>query len=141
VIGSVGSVDISIAAPPTTCRCRAVTGTPSSRLDLLGNTSKIEALPRKRATAYSTRNNQLAARIGPAEHVRAPVGWTKTFTDPRLCAAIVDRLTYNATLIETGTQSYRLSHSRNRQSGKEQQKPRKVPPGRDAENPGGPRSE
>ncbi|GAB3227027.1 hypothetical protein GCM10027447_17850 [Glycomyces halotolerans] len=24
-------------------------------------------------------------------------GWTKTFTDPRLCAAIVDRLTFNGT--------------------------------------------
>src|SRR5258708_22760648 len=23
-------------------------------------------------------------------------GWTKTFTDPRLCAAIIDRLTYGA---------------------------------------------
>jgi DNA replication protein DnaC len=23
-------------------------------------------------------------------------GWSKTFTDPRLCAAIVDRLTFNA---------------------------------------------
>jgi DNA replication protein DnaC len=31
-------------------------------------------------------------------------GWTKTFTDPRLCAAIVDRLTYGGTIIETGTQ-------------------------------------
>jgi len=38
-------------------------------------------------------------------------GWTKTFTDPRLCAAIVDRLTYNGTIIETGTQSYRLAHA------------------------------
>jgi DNA replication protein DnaC len=38
-------------------------------------------------------------------------GWTKTFTDPRLCAAIVDRLTFNGTIIETGTQSYRLAHS------------------------------
>ncbi|GAA2170708.1 hypothetical protein GCM10009727_95290 [Actinomadura napierensis] len=26
-------------------------------------------------------------------------GWTKTFTDPRLCAAIVDRLTYNGAII------------------------------------------
>jgi len=32
-------------------------------------------------------------------------GWTKTFTDPRLCAAIVDRLTFNGTIIETGTDS------------------------------------
>ena len=36
-------------------------------------------------------------------------GWTKTFTDPRLCAAIVDRLTFNGTIIETGTESYRLA--------------------------------
>src|SRR4030095_3261071 len=35
-------------------------------------------------------------------------GWTKTFTDPRLCAAIVDRLTFGGTIIETGTDSYRL---------------------------------
>ncbi|MBB6550131.1 IS21-like element helper ATPase IstB [Nonomuraea rubra] len=34
-------------------------------------------------------------------------GWTKTFTDPRLCAAIVDRLTYGGNIIETGTVSYR----------------------------------
>ena len=39
-------------------------------------------------------------------------GWTKTFTDPRLCAAIVDRLAFNGTIIETGTDSYRLAHSR-----------------------------
>jgi len=39
-------------------------------------------------------------------------GWTDTFTDPRLCAAIVDRLTYHGTIIETGTHSYRLAHGR-----------------------------
>jgi len=44
--------------------------------------------------------------------VPAPVGWTKTFTDPRLCAAIVDRLTYAGQIIETGTTSYRLAHAR-----------------------------
>jgi len=38
-------------------------------------------------------------------------GWTKTFTDPRLCAAIVDRLTFGGTIIETGTDSYRLAQS------------------------------
>lgn len=32
--------------------------------------------------------------------------------DPRLCAAIVDRLTFNATLIETGTESYRLARTK-----------------------------
>ena len=40
-------------------------------------------------------------------------GWGKTFTDPRLCAAIVDRLTYGGNIIETGTESYRLSHTTN----------------------------
>src|SRR5512132_2787243 len=39
-------------------------------------------------------------------------GWTKTFTDPRLCAAIVDRLTFNGHIIETGTDSYRLAQTR-----------------------------
>jgi DNA replication protein DnaC len=34
--------------------------------------------------------------------------WTSAFTDPRLCAAIVDRLTYDAHIIQTGTSSYRL---------------------------------
>ncbi|MFC5824081.1 hypothetical protein [Nonomuraea insulae] len=35
-----------------------------------------------------------------------PDGWTKTFTEPRLCAAIV----------ETGTDSYRLVRSQAQQS-------------------------
>jgi DNA replication protein DnaC len=34
--------------------------------------------------------------------------WAQAFTDPRLCAAIVDRLTYDAHIIQTGTGSYRL---------------------------------
>lgn len=38
--------------------------------------------------------------------------WNKTFTDPRLAAAIVDRLTFNAHIIQTGTDSYRLRSSR-----------------------------
>lgn len=41
-------------------------------------------------------------------------GWTKTFTDPRLCAAIVDRLTFGGNIIETGTDSYRLATIRAR---------------------------
>ena len=44
-------------------------------------------------------------------------GWTKTFTDPRLCAAIVDRLTFGGNIIETGTTSYRLAHARAQRSG------------------------
>jgi IstB-like ATP binding protein len=34
------------------------------------------------------------------------------FPDPRLVAAIVDRITFNAHIIETGTQSYRLATSK-----------------------------
>lgn len=41
-------------------------------------------------------------------------GWTKTFTDLRPCAAIVDRLTFGGNIIETGTDSYRLAMTRAR---------------------------
>jgi DNA replication protein DnaC len=34
--------------------------------------------------------------------------WGSVFGDPQLVAAIVDRLTFNAHIIETGSQSYRL---------------------------------
>jgi DNA replication protein DnaC len=42
-------------------------------------------------------------------------GWTRTFSDPRLCAAIVDRITFGGNIIETGTDSYRLAHTRAQQ--------------------------
>ena len=38
--------------------------------------------------------------------------WNQTFTDPRLAAAIVDRLTFKAHIIQTGSDSYRLRSSR-----------------------------
>jgi DNA replication protein DnaC len=38
--------------------------------------------------------------------------WGATFTDPRLAAAVVDRLTFNANIINTGTSSYRLRATR-----------------------------
>jgi DNA replication protein DnaC len=38
--------------------------------------------------------------------------WGAVFPDPRLVAAIVDRVTFNATIRETGTQSYRLRTSK-----------------------------
>jgi DNA replication protein DnaC len=37
--------------------------------------------------------------------------WKQTFTDPRLCSAIVDRVTFNAHIIETGIDSYRLAQT------------------------------
>jgi DNA replication protein DnaC len=38
--------------------------------------------------------------------------WSQIIADPRLVAAIVDRVTFNAHIIETGTDSYRLKTSR-----------------------------
>ena len=37
---------------------------------------------------------------------------------PRLCAAIVDRLTFAGQIIETRTVSYRLAHARQQQNAK-----------------------
>jgi DNA replication protein DnaC len=37
--------------------------------------------------------------------------WGSVFPDARLAAAVVDRLTYRAHVIETGTESYRLRAS------------------------------
>src|SRR5699024_11766984 len=44
-------------------------------------------------------------------------GWTKTVTDPRLCGAIVVRLTFGGTILETGTDSYRLAQATKKQTG------------------------
>jgi DNA replication protein DnaC len=41
--------------------------------------------------------------------------WQHTFTDPRLCAAIVDRLTFGGHIIDTGSDSYRLACARRSQ--------------------------
>lgn len=38
--------------------------------------------------------------------------WGSTFTDPRLAAAVVDRLTFRAHIIETGSASYRLASTK-----------------------------
>ena len=35
-------------------------------------------------------------------------------TDLWLCAGVVETLTFNATIIETGTEPYRLAHSKQR---------------------------
>jgi len=40
--------------------------------------------------------------------------WGSVFADPRLCKAVVDRLTYRAHIIETGTDSMRLKTSLSR---------------------------
>lgn len=40
--------------------------------------------------------------------------WGSTFSDPRLAAAVVDRLTFRAHIIQTGTNSYRLGTARSK---------------------------
>ena len=49
--------------------------------------------------------------------------WGTTFTDPRLAAAVVDRLTFNAHIINTGTSSYRLRTSRANRANHQQPQP------------------
>ncbi|MCP4962402.1 MAG: ATP-binding protein, partial [Actinomycetia bacterium] len=43
--------------------------------------------------------------------------WGQVFPDARLVAAIVDRVTFNAHIIETGTDSYRLRTTRQHRTG------------------------
>jgi len=44
--------------------------------------------------------------------------WTKVFPEPRLCKAVVDRLTFNAHIVETGTDSWRFKKTLERQKRK-----------------------
>ena len=52
--------------------------------------------------------------------------WGTVFPDPRLVAAIVDRVTFNAHILETGTQSYRLAASKASQRNHHRQPARRV---------------
>lgn len=45
--------------------------------------------------------------------------WTKIFPEPRLCKAVVDRLTFNSHIVETGSDSWRFKKTLERQSRKE----------------------
>ncbi|MCI2424157.1 ATP-binding protein [Saccharopolyspora sp. K220] len=45
-------------------------------------------------------------------HLLIGLGTAAALTDPRLCAAIIDRLTFAGNILETGTTSYRLAHAR-----------------------------
>jgi hypothetical protein len=90
----------------------AHTGTPSSRLNNSGSTQHSPVTPERSAGHADGRKAQLTAGIREKKHMRAPHGWTKTFTDPRLCAAIVDRITFGGNIIETGTDSFRLAQTR-----------------------------
>jgi DNA replication protein DnaC len=44
--------------------------------------------------------------------------WTQVFTNPRLCKALLDRITDRATIIETGTESFRFRRTLERKQKK-----------------------
>ncbi|MFE0695465.1 ATP-binding protein, partial [Streptomyces sp. NPDC058869] len=48
--------------------------------------------------------------IHEKEHVPAPDEWGQVFGDPRLCAAIVDRLLHHCDVISINGPSYRLKN-------------------------------
>jgi len=51
--------------------------------------------------------------VSSAKAPNAPFSeWSATFTEPRLAAAVVDRLTFNAHIIQTGAASHRLRATR-----------------------------
>lgn len=63
---------------------------------------------------------ELLFRVLGERHERRPIvvttnlpfsEWTSMFPDPRLCRALVDRLTHRAHIIETGTKSERLNET------------------------------
>ncbi|MFG2533592.1 ATP-binding protein [Streptomyces sp. NPDC048516] len=51
---------------------------------------------------------QAAEQVPPTRMPLPETEWDKIFADPRLCAAIADRITFRCTLIQTGTESYRF---------------------------------
>ncbi len=74
-----------------------------------------------------TRGAELLFQIITEREERASIGigtnlpfseWGTVVADPRLVAAIVDRITFNAHILETGTQSYRLRTSKTRRTKK-----------------------
>lgn len=87
-----------------------------ARLDLL-------CLDEVGYVSLDTRGGELLFQIITEREERASIAcasnapfseWGATFTDPRLAAAVVDRLTFNAHIINTGTQSYRLQSTQER---------------------------
>jgi len=66
--------------------------------------------------------------------------WTNVFSDPRLCKAIVERLTYRSHIVETGTESYRFKQSVNRHNGALRTTPRATSRTRAAHSANGPRN-
>jgi hypothetical protein len=84
--------------------------------------AKVVTLAARRAAKQPPSDAELLFQVFTEREEKASIAvasnaafseWARTFTDPRLCAAIVDRLTFDAH-IETGTESYRLKTTRKR---------------------------
>ncbi|MBM7790025.1 ATP-binding protein [Tenggerimyces flavus] len=88
-------------------------GTGKTHLPIALGIAAAQAGHRVKYTLATKLVNELveAASVAIASN-ESFAGWTKTFTDPRLCAASVDRLTFAGNIIQTGTDSYRLAHAR-----------------------------
>lgn len=95
-----------------------------------------------------TRGAELLFQVITARDERASIAvasnasfseWGRFFTDARLVAAVVDRLTFKAHIIETGSTSYRLRTTRARTTRSASQPPRSVP-GAESADQGGARS-
>ena len=53
-------------------------------------------------------------------------GRTRTFTEPQLCAAVPDRLTFAEQITEIGTSSLSLAHARTKRASRPSRHPRTV---------------
>ncbi len=84
------------------------------RLDLLlpGQLGYVQLDPRGAELLFQIiTEREERASIGLATNLPFSE-WGTVFPDPRLVAPIVDRITFNAHILETGTQSYRLAASK-----------------------------
>lgn len=97
-----------------------------SRLVARYATLDLLALDEVGYVSLDPRGAELLFQIITAREERASIAcasnapfseWGTTFTDPRLAAAVVDRLTFNAHIINTGTSSYRLRSTRANKKG------------------------
>jgi DNA replication protein DnaC len=81
------------------------------RLDLLDELGYVQIDPRSAELLFQIITER-EERASVAIATNLPFSeWGSVFPDPRLAAAIVDRVTFNAHILETGTQSYRLRTS------------------------------
>ena len=80
-------------------------------LDQLATSNSSDAAP---SCASRSSPNEKRKPASPSPPSFPSQKWGTVIPDPRLVAAIVDRVTFNAHILETGTNSYRLRATRSR---------------------------